>query len=222
MKSVQDTVFRAGNIVLFAAVVMSTLVLILIGEPTSYKLLQEGSVVETATALCYLACILLLVFLRPSTPLSLSWPFLLILTFMFLRELDMDKSAFTLGLLKSRQYTSDAVALSEKLFSAAILLLIITSVVILMKRYSTALIRGIRSGPSYYRSVGLGIFFTVTSKLIDGLNRKLSTFNLQVSPEAEFWAIVYEEITEFGIPLSFALAILALKHKSSLETQTAK
>ena len=207
----QTTALRTGNLYLVAGVVMSTLALIFIGDPISHNLLQENGIIETASALGYLLCILLVVALRPSWPLSQTWPFLVILAFMCLRELDMDKSAFTLGFLKARQYTSDAVSLPEKLISIAILLLILSSVVAVIKRHGKPLLNGILNGSPHHLSVGLGIFFVLSSKLLDGINRKLSGLGLQVSADAENWALVYEEVAELGIAVAFALAILTLK-----------
>lgn len=211
---------QATNLCLFAAVVLSTVALILIGEPLSYSLLQENGVIETASALGYLLCIGLVVVLRPTWRLSQTWPFVVILAAMFLRELDMDKSAFTLGLLKSRQYTSDAVPLPEKLISIAILLLIISSVIIVMKRHGKSFFNGVIKGRSHDQSIGLGISFALSSKLVDGLNRKLSGFNFQVSAKTESWLLVYEEIAELGIAFAFALAILTLKKTVPIDEET--
>ena len=210
-----------SNMALVMLVVVMTIVISAIGDPLRYEVVREGGPIEIASAvgyfLCYVLCLFLVRSMQPRMPLSQAWPLLLTLLFLGARELDLDKVPFTKGVLKAKQYTSDDVALGEKLISLAILILLIVTVVTLIRRFGPALIRGIRAGQSHSRAIGLGILFAVLSKSVDGLNRKLEPFGVQVSDETAEWARVFEEVAELGIVLAFLQAVLILKTQQRSE-----
>lgn len=170
--------------------------------------LQEGGLVETMSAIGYLICIaLMFIFWGPAETLS-HWYFSVILVLFAGRELDLDKTSFTEGLLKSRQYIGDTVPAGERAISAVLLLIIIAVVITLIVRESKPFLRGLRSGyaPAYAFLTSFIILCTV--KTLDGLDRKLEPFGIIISKTVNQMATSAEELGEFGIPVMFAIAIV--------------
>ena len=169
-----------------------------------YKpLISEGRPIESlSTVMYFVAALLLLARLRSH------WPFVGVLVFFGLREMDMDKRPFTEGLFKSRQYLGDTVDLPEKLLSAVILILLITIVVVAMRRaVATLRTRGL-DGVSL--CVLTGLFLGFTAKMMDGLGRKLAPWGIDVPTHIEDIATLYEEVAEMGMALCLLLACVAV------------
>lgn len=169
-----------------------------------YKpLISEGRPIESlSTVMYFVAALLLLARLRSH------WPFVGVLVFFGLREMDMDKRPFTEGLFKSRQYVGDTVSLAEKLLSAVILILLITIVVIAMRRAISVLRARGTDGVSL--CVLTALFLGVTAKMMDGLGRKLAPYGIDVPSHVEDIATLYEEVAEMGMALCLLLASIAV------------
>jgi len=174
---------------------------------TQNRYLSEGGLFETLSAFGYIVCIALIwVFWRPAAAVS-RWYFTVILALFFCRELDLDKSQFTLGLLKSRQYTSDLVAMPERVVSIMLILLICFVFGLTLFKEARFFLKGLRALKPAQLGVGLAAFLIIGSKSIDGLDRKLAAFHIIISQHTERLAIVTEEIAECGIPIMLAIAI---------------
>lgn len=142
------------------------------------------------------------------------WYFAVLLALFAGRELDLDKSAFTEGVLKSRQYIGDTVSAGERFVSTLILLGIIATLVFLLRRETLLFLRGLRTRNASAYAVLVGLLFIVVYKAIDGLARKLAPFGIDVSQNLERTAGLVEEIGELGIPIMFGLAIVLSSQKS--------
>ncbi|GFE48830.1 hypothetical protein So717_05830 [Roseobacter cerasinus] len=193
----------SGNYALLCIIVTMTIFIVLLffEDTQQSALLQEGGALETATALIYLVAIALLLPAGADV-----WPFIVLLLAFCMREFDMDKLLFTEGLFKSRQYIGGGAPLVERLLSGALLLgLIITGILATMRS-----IRGLARRDSHFRGVtlcvGLGVVLAITSKMADGLGRKLAPFGVELPGWVDLLALTYEEVAEFGMAFSFTVA----------------
>ena len=174
---------------------------------TQTTLLAEGGFYESLSVVGYILCILALVWtLRGAV--QRVWYLPLVLAVMAARELDLDKSLFTRGLFKARQYTGEGVPLGERLIAGLILALIVTAILLMLWRHARPYLTALFRGRAWAGAVLLGIGFTVAYKLLDGIARKLAPLGIEVSADAERTAFVVEEIGELGIPVMFLVAIL--------------
>jgi hypothetical protein len=174
---------------------------------TQETLLAEGGFYESLSVVGYLLCIAALIWTLRSAVLRV-WYLPLVLAVMAARELDLDKSLFTRGLFKARQYTGDDVPLGERLVAALILAIIICAILLMLWRHLRPFIAALFQGRAWAGAVLLGIGFTVLYKLLDGIARKLAPLGIEISADAERTAFVVEEIGELGIPVMFLAAIL--------------
>ncbi len=174
---------------------------------TQETLLAEGGFYESLSVVGYLLCIAALIWTLRSAVLRV-WYLPLVLAVMAARELDLDKSLFTRGLFKARQYTGDDVPLGERLVAALILAIIICAILLMLWRHVRPFLAALFQGRAWAGAVLLGIGFTVLYKLLDGIARKLAPLGIEISADAERTAFVVEEIGELGIPVMFLAAIL--------------
>ena len=201
---------RAGWWVILALILAFAAQMVVVnGLPaaTQTTLLAEGGFYESLSVVGYILCVLALVWtLRGAV--QRVWYLPLVLAVMAARELDLDKSLFTRGLFKARQYTGEGVPLGERLIAGVILALIVTAILLMLWRHARPYLTALFRGRAWAGAVLLGIGFTVAYKLLDGIARKLAPLGIEVSADAERTAFVVEEIGELGIPVMFLVAIL--------------
>lgn len=171
-------------------------------------LLVEGGVFETLTVLGYAACILLICMSWSWQKIRERWYFAALITLFALRELDFDKSQFTVGLLKSRQYVGDLVALPERIISFLLIILILTVIILILVKETRSFFAGIFAFMPSELAVMFSLILICITKSVDGLGRKLAGFNISISQSMEQFAYVFEEVGEMGIPVMFAVAIV--------------
>ncbi|MFG6531052.1 MULTISPECIES: hypothetical protein [unclassified Sulfitobacter] len=201
---------RAGWWVILALILAFAAQMVVVnGLPaaTQTTLLAEGGFYESLSVVGYILCILALVWTLRGAVLRV-WYLPLVLAVMAARELDLDKSLFTRGLFKARQYTGEGVPLGERLIAGLILALIVTAILLMLWRHARPYLTALFRGRAWAGAVLLGIGFTVAYKLLDGIARKLAPLGIEVSADAERTAFVVEEIGELGIPVMFLAAIL--------------
>ena len=174
---------------------------------TQETLLAEGGFYESLSVVGYLLCIAALIWTLRGAVLRV-WYLPLVLAVMAARELDLDKSLFTRGLFKARQYTGDDVPLGERLVAALILAIIVWAILLMLWHHVRPFLAALFQGRAWAGAVLLGIGFTVLYKLLDGIARKLAPLGIEISADAERTAFVVEEIGELGIPVMFLAAIL--------------
>ena len=196
----------SGRYVLGALLATAALLatMLLIGQDARSAALREHGAVETLSALFFFATALVLLPARLRV-----WPYTAVALACGLRELDMDKSMFTQGLLKSRQYFGDTVPMGERLVAIAILTALLTAGVLALKRgLRNAGIR-IRNGDGVILCVIAGLILAAVAKSLDGVARKLATFGVEASDAATRHATLFEEVGEFGMALCFLCAAIA-------------
>ncbi|WP_411975716.1 hypothetical protein [Sulfitobacter faviae] len=201
---------RAGWWVILALILAFAAQMVVVnGLPaaTQTTLLAEGGFYESLSVVGYILCILALIWTLRGAVLRV-WFLPLVLAVMAARELDLDKSLFTRGLFKARQYTGEGVPLGERLIAGLILALIVTAILLMLWRHARPYLTALFRGRAWAGAVLLGIGFTIAYKLLDGIARKLAPLGIEVSADAERTAFVVEEIGELGIPVMFLVAIL--------------
>ena len=175
----------------------------------SQKLLSERGPVERASPLLYLAGIAAMPFAFGLRGAAARWYVAVVLAFFAFRELDLDKSLFTLGLLKSRQYLSDTPVM-EKVVGLAIIGLLAASAVAIAVRHGRSWVVDVFRGRAWAWATGLALFFLVTSKTVDGPMRKLAPWGITIDAETKRWIVTYEEIAELGAAVCLLLAVVFL------------
>ena len=186
---------------------------------TQRALLIEGGPVETITVVAYAGCILFILLSWSWGAIRRRWYFTAVLFLFLCRELDLDKSQFTVGLLKSRQYIGDAVAVPEKILSLCLIFFILAVVVLIVLKETRGFFSGVwRCLPSEL-AVFSGLSLIFISKSMDGLGRKLADLNIVISQSVENFAYVVEEVGELGIPVTFAAAIATSRVRKGRPTK---
>jgi hypothetical protein len=170
-------------------------------------LLAENGLFETLSVIGYVICITMMFALWPTDVLMKRWYFPVFMALFAARELDLDKTPFTEGLLKARQFSSDAVSLLEKGISGLILLSIIAAGLILLRRETRGFVRGLIAGATPHLAVLIGLLFIIAYKVMDGIARKLEPFGITLGEDTINLAKVIEEVGELGIPVMFAISI---------------
>lgn len=200
----------AYGIVLVSLGVLFAATLPLTGEARELWL-KEWGIVEMASALGYAACLLLLIFRRHALIL---WPFTVMITFFMLREMDLDKQFTTMGIFKSRFYISPEVSVVEKLAGGAVLLALMITGVVILRRYTRPFLSGLRTGSAVAWGGLLAFAGLVAAKSMDGLPRKLDALGIDLGQQATLHAGAFEEVLELGVPVFIFLALMAyLRHR---------
>ncbi|MFD2740366.1 hypothetical protein ACFSUD_12335 [Sulfitobacter aestuarii] len=182
-------------------------------------LLAEGGLYETLSVLLYLVAVIALLALFPLRQVAQRWYLPVLLLLFAARELDLDKAPFTLGLLKARQYSSDAVPMGEKIIAAILLIAILGTLIVTLRRETGALLKALMRGSAAAMAIVIGLFLGIAAKTFDGLARKLSPFGIDLSEGFNHTIYVIEEIGELGIPLMFLTAILLLAQRARHRNQ---
>jgi hypothetical protein len=175
------------------------------------NLLIEGGLFESLTVYLYIFCLILIYVRWPLQKILSGWYLSALIILFALRELDYDKAHFTHGVLKSRQYFSDLVGLPELLISLVVLIFIFTVLLFIVLKERNNFIRGVINLRQSQLAVLTSIILVIVTKTIDGVERK---FGIDLSPTAERFALIVEEVGEMGIPIMFAIAILSCRNKT--------
>ncbi len=175
----------------------------------TYWLLEEGGIIESASAFGYLLCAAFVVYQGKLAYLKqYYYLFLLDIAFM-LRELDFDKRFTTMGILKTKFFVSNNVPLTEKIIGGVIVTFLLYIVIITLFRHSKDFFRGLREESVISFGALIVCIFIVLSKVFDGLDRKLKGFGLDMSETFSMRATIIEEIVELGIPIIMMLTFSA-------------
>jgi hypothetical protein len=172
-------------------------------------LLKEGGIIESATTLGYLVCAAFIAYKGRLAYLTQHYNLFLLIIFFMLRELDFDKKFTTMGLFKTKFFLSSTVPLMEKAVGAAIVLLLLKIVLSTLLRYGNAFWYGLRNRSTISFGALITICLLVTSKLLDGLPRKLAKLGIEIKGLLALYAEALEEILEFGIPMIILLTFIA-------------
>jgi len=175
------------------------------------NLLTEGGLFESLTVYLYIFCLILIFISWPWQKILSSWYLSALIILFALRELDYDKTHFTHGVLKSRQYFSDLVGLPELLVSIVVLIFIFSVLLFIVLKERNNFIQGVINLRQSQLAVLASIILIIVTKTIDGAERK---FGIDLTAAYERLALIIEEVGEMGIPIMFAVAILSWRNKN--------
>lgn len=195
----------------WGVLLLGTVALVVVSESVTPEirdsLFKEGAVIETLSAVGYFAAAALLL-LQAIMRMPARWSaFLMVLCF-GMRELDFDKRFTTMGLFKSRIYSSSEVPIHEKLLAVLVTVLLLTCVYFLIKNYFRPFLQGIRRRDG----MALSVFFfggaLVLSKSLDGIARKLKPLGIETSEFVSRLSSGIEETLELAASLLLLVVVV--------------
>ncbi|MDZ8118983.1 hypothetical protein [Pontiella agarivorans] len=198
---------------LLAGAVGAVILSELVGSGIHGKMMNEGGWVETASWISYFVAAFFIFLKMLRSPNR--WSMLAGTMLLGMRELDFDKRFTTMGIFKSRFYSSSDVPILEKLIALVITAVIIAALFVLVKNHLKPFIQKVkaRSGASCTVLLAGGLLFF--AKSIDGLSRKLEPFGIEPSDAVNRIAGSVEECFELtGALLVVVAAVGAYLHRS--------
>lgn len=191
-------------------ILVMTLIAILgayVPKETGNLIFNENGVIESVTVLFYALCLIMMARWYGVESLFNKWYIYILLLALPLRELDFDKKFTTLGILKSKFFFSDLTTMTEKIIAGFVLLTILAAVLFVIKNHTKSFfINVLKLKPAEW-AMGFGFGMMIISKTIDGVERKLASFNISISEDSNILVNRCEEIYEIAIPLAFLYAI---------------
>ena len=189
--------------------VLLSLLALSLGRENAEALKAEGGIIEIASVAGYFITAAWL-FYRGGLEFALKHSYFVILIVLFgLREMDLDKAFTTMGIFKSRFYTSPEVPIWEKAVGGVFILLLLWILYSLVRRHLLQLLRGLRKLSVVSIGAVLTIGLLVFAKGIDGLPRKLESIGVERTEAITYRFGVIEEVFELGIPILIFLTFHA-------------
>jgi hypothetical protein len=173
---------------------------------TSDGLYGEDGPVEMASLVAYLGAALAFALAAPGM-LSGFWQVPMTLLFAAGRELDLDKSLLSGGILKSRFYTGD-FPVWEKAVGLAIVAFALWTAWRLFRHGIGPALCAARSGLAWPFLVAGAMVSVIVAKGFDGIGRKLRPLGIDVSAELNDALGDVEEWLELGATLAVLTAVL--------------
>ncbi|WP_298634110.1 hypothetical protein [uncultured Umboniibacter sp.] len=169
-------------------------------------LIHEGGIVEVLSALGYLVCIAIILRQGGLNFARQHWYFVAMLAAFSAREFDLDKRFTAVGILKSKFIVSPDVGLFAKIIGVTILCIILAALGQILWRYSRTFLREVWRFKPFELAIGLAGGFLVIAKSIDGIGRKLASFNISVDANLEGKLMYLEESLELAAPYLLCVA----------------
>lgn len=132
------------------------------------------------------------------------WSVPVFIAFLALRELDFHNWWFEPGLLQIAIFTSP-VPVWHQVVSGLLIAVIGTAALHMLWMGAGPTLRAVSGGELWAKLVALGLGFAALSSQIDGLDRKLAPYGIEISDLTNLIAIIVEETVEVG----FAFATLS-------------
>jgi hypothetical protein len=175
---------------------------------TKRVMFEEGAIIESASAIGYFVSAFFL-FIQIIKRRPACWSPVLLVLFFGMRELDFDKRFSTMGIFKSRFYSSSEVPVPEKIIGFLITFALLVCAYFLIKNYFRPFVAGIKRGSGIALSV---LFFggaLAFSKTIDGIARKLEVFGIETTEVVERLSGSIEEVLELAASLLLIAVVVA-------------
>lgn len=166
---------------------------------TGYETLADGlhedGPVEKASAVLWGGCALIALYFLPLHQLRSTWQIPAGFALLGARELDFDKRFLSEGILQARLYTGDA-PLWEKAIGLAVVAVILLTAIRLLRHGGPQVLAALKAGAAWAWSAVGALALLVVSKSIDGIDRKLDDFGIELSAGVVERAMVAEELME--------------------------
>lgn len=169
--------------------------------------ISEGGPVQILSAASYVVVIVTLLREMTWKQVTDNWPLLVVPLAMCLREMDFHAHFTTYSITKTTLYVSPDVPLLEKLFGAAVFLLLGVTGVVLLQKYWRSFLHGLRRLQPVALAIVMAAACAVVSKVLDGASSNLAVLGIRVDPT--FFSVVAEEVLELGIPVFLSIAAFA-------------
>jgi len=175
-------------------------------------LTYEGKAIEVASFFLWLfATFTVIIWFTPKNS-SGNWKLPFLFLFFAAREMDLDKTFFSVGLFKSRQYLGDSPFIKKIIGMAFVSLLACCCICLIRENYSE-LLRALRHGSAWAWTTLLGIGLVLIAKTIDGSARKLGRFGVEIEFSTIQIIATIEEILELIFASVAILAVCLYKHR---------
>ncbi|WP_049723500.1 hypothetical protein [Gilvimarinus polysaccharolyticus] len=173
---------------------------------------REGGLIDLTSALGYFLCSGLMVVLGGKYMVKHHYPLIISVVLLGLRELDFDKRYSSLGLFKSATFRSQDVSILEKVVTLGIILMVIWLVIILITKYLRPLLARALEFNMLALSIACAGGLLVVARTLDGIARKLATFDINISLHTGIHTTIIEEVFELGAPYSLIIALFCYLH----------
>lgn len=168
-------------------------------------LFDEGGIIEVASVIGYFLCALLILYKGKINYLRKYYYFILLIIMSGFRELDFHKRFTTMGILKIKFFISPNVPFTEKLVGFLIVLLLLHVLISIYRNHFRQFIEGLKN----HSTISIGVFIVMlllgVSKILDGISRKLSSFEIEIGSQIAIHLAALEEVIELGIPMFLLL-----------------
>ncbi|TFL19143.1 hypothetical protein [Jannaschia formosa] len=172
----------------------------------SSGLYGEDGPVEIASVVAYLGAAVAYAAAAPGLAAGRYWQIPATLLLAAAREMDLDKSLLSGGILKSRFYTGD-FPLWEKLVGLVIVVFALWAGLRLIRHGAGPVWRALRSGRGWPWLVVGALVGVVVAKGFDGIGRKLRPLGIEVSQALNDQLGDVEEWLELGAAAAILLAV---------------
>jgi hypothetical protein len=172
-------------------------------------LIEEGGLVELASALGHFLCAALIVYKGRLAYLRQYYYVFLLIVFFMLRELDFHEKFTTMGIFKSKFFLINNVPWVEKFFGAIIILLLLFMIFKIIHGHLKEFLLGLKNKCTISIGVFIACVFIVLSKSLDGISRKFKVFGVEILDQTAMHSMALEEILELGLPLILLITLHA-------------
>lgn len=206
---------RYFSFIIFSFLTLCYLATVWMESRFNIALHKEGSIIETASALCWFMAAIFAACMNFHR-FKIGFPFVTLTILFGLRELDFHKKFTEIGIFKSTFFFSETVTLEEKLIVSGLyifILYVVISMISILKKSYDSHNRSFNKGHHCYFVV---LLMLIVVKSIDGIGRKMAGFGIVLNQQAAQHFGYIEEILELGAPLFFMFATYAYfkNHKS--------
>lgn len=172
-------------------------------------LVKEDGIVETLTAISYVAAAVLLLW-QTATRHRERWSLFVVVACMGMREMDFHKRFTTMSIFKSRFFSSSEVPMHEKVVGVLVTLALLACIFMMLKRWFLPFIKGLRQRNGIAWSVfGAAALLGTIKTVLDGLARKLEPLGIEVSESVCQVSGSAEEVFELVAAMLLLVAVAA-------------
>lgn len=198
---------------LLAVLVVMVFVSEMVSPEVRIKLVKEGGLVENTSWIAYFVAAVFVLLQTRRWPVR--WSMLVCTLLLGMRELDLDKEFTTMGIFKSRFYSSTDVPVVEKLIAGVITIAIVATLFFLIKNHLKPFLIRLKNREGASLSFLFAGGMLVFAKSIDGFSRKLEPFSIESSAATNRVMESIEESFEMCAALLIVVAAVgALRQRS--------
>ncbi|OPY83136.1 MAG: hypothetical protein A4E71_02973 [Smithella sp. PtaU1.Bin162] len=168
--------------------------------------IQEDGIVENLSVIGYFACVFF-IFRAFGSEAEKFWDFMILLSFLAMRELDFHNRFTSMSVTKTSFFTSNQIPLAQKIFVIFCGFPILYCIVRILRNHYRSFIISVKKLEPSAVCILTGLAFIFISLFLDGLTRKMLAFNIDVDPVITGVAESAEEVLELGIPIMFAMSL---------------